>query len=166
MKKSLKTIVCKALEDQDVPGNPKVEITKVSSSAYNVQITTDSQYIDDIDEMYLYDAIADTSYVDYDINIEIVDADDVQGRLDYVDELASMYEPELTAEDSKKSEEEIIAEEDDLHIFDIGEDASDDYSDCLEEDEDCGNEPDDLCSDYVVTWEDVEDFDKEFGEYE
>lgn len=172
MKTSLKTIVCRALDDQDVQGTIKVDVAKVSEQAYDVQITVDDQYRDDVDEMYIYDVVADTDYCDCDINIEVVTVTDTQDKLDYVDQLSNNFDSESQPEDSGKSEEEILAETDDLHVFDINEDVdtaeyaedADKYLEDLEDLEDLGDTVSD--SDYTVTWNDVEDFEKEFGEYE
>lgn len=160
MKTSLKTIVCRALDDQDVQGNLKVEVAKVSPQAYNVQIMVEGQYLDDVDEMYIYDIIADTDYCDFDINIEVVDVADTQDKLDYVNEMSGDFDTEERPEDSNKSDGELMAEADDLHVFDINEDTEDyEYDD---EEEYFDESSDD--SDYEVTWSDLEDFEKEFGE--
>lgn len=161
MKTSLKTIVCRALDDQDVQGNLKVEVAKVSPQAYNVQITVDGQYLDDVDEMYIYDIIADTDYCDCDINIEVVDVTDAQDKLDYVNELSDDFDTEERPEDSNKSDGELMAEADDLRVFDINEDTEDyEYDD--DEEDYFDDSSDD--SDYAVTWSDLEEFEKEFGE--
>lgn len=170
--KSLKSIVCKALDDQEVQGSIKVNVAKVSSDAYTIQIIVEDHYVDDVDEMDIYDRIADTDYCDFDINIDIMSVEDEQDKFEYTSELSNAYEADENPEDAKKSDEELAAEADDLHVFDV-EDFEEDalmFDDDEDDDFDAralmfGDiDDDDDTSDYSVTWSDVEDFEKEFGD--
>ena len=161
--KSLKSIICSALDEQEVQGKPKIRVNKISEDAYGIQIIVQEEYSDDIDEMALYDVISDSEYGEFEISIDIISEQSDSEKIDYAFNLSDSYfDEDNTSAD--KSDEELAAEEDDLHVFNPEEDEDniedlddEDYADLMDDDSDYA---------YLVTWEDVSDFEKEFGDNE
>lgn len=170
MKQSLKSVICRALDDLEVRGKVSVKVAKISDNCFNVGIEAESEFLDDIDELAVYDALEASEYADYDINLEISqeESDDNKLFFGYALSADDYDQPEEDDKFSHKTEEEQAAEEDDLHVFDPSEGYSDSEEDDSEEDNYEDNDMSvDFTEDYESTWEDLAEFEKEFGrEYE
>lgn len=165
-KPSLKNIVVKALDEQDIQGSARVTVNKISDDSYGIQITVESRYVDDVDEIAIYDYISDTEYWDSDINIDIIEKLEDSDRLEYT---YSLSDNDDESDSRTKTDEDLMVEADDLHVFDPNEDQESDYSDEYGEDGDDFDEsfysiPENVADGYSVSWQDVEDFEKEFGD--
>jgi hypothetical protein len=168
MKQSLKSVICRALDDLEVRGKVSVKVAKIADNCFKVGIEAEPEYLDDIDELAIYDALEDSEYADYDVNLEISQEESNDDKLFFGYALTGNDDYEQAGEGdkfSRKTDEEQAAEEDDLHIFD----PSEEYSDSGEDDPDSDvyedtEIPVDLTEDYESTWEDLAEFEKEFGE--
>lgn len=166
-KPSLKNIVVKALDEQDIQGSVRVTVNKISDDSYGIQITVESRYVDDVDEIAIYDAIAGTDYYDSEINIDIIEKPEDYERREYTYILSGNDDDSDTRD---KTDEDLMVEADDLHVFDPNDDPESDYSDEYDDedsvdfDESFYSIPENAADGYSVSWQDVEDFEKEFGD--
>lgn len=145
----------------------KVDIHMITPDSASVYITVPAGFRDEVDEVAIYNDIADDEQLAYiDIELDIIDEGEIKDELE-----GSIIDPDM--DDAEEDDEDELAADNltvldpdggrEIHLRDLRDDEEDEYDDDEEEDEDDNysiyDEDDDIdgIDEYEPTWSDLEE---------